>query len=140
MATRTALRTEHDLQQTTRSLLFGIVLWFVHLNVAYALPSLTCKFGWLSFSVAGLSGLQVVETIITLFTIPLMLLVIHLPWRAWRGFQTEEPLSNPHLLQDTEKDRLALVAFVVTLLNSAFLLFAIASVVPIVVFSTCRPS
>src|SRR3954468_6608130 len=112
MTATTALRTEQDLQQTRRGLLFGIVLWLLHLNVVYALPSLACKWGWFSFSVAGLSGLQVVETIVTLVTIPLMVLMISLPWRAWRGFQTEEPISNPHLLQDTEKDRIALIAFV----------------------------
>jgi len=136
----TAVGTERDLEQTRRSLLLGILLWFLNLNVVYALPSLACRWGWFSFGIGGVSGLQLVETIITLVTIPLMLLVIYLPGRAWRRFQTEAPVSNPHLLLDTEKDPLPLVAFVVTLLNSAFLLFVLASIVPTFALNVCRPS
>jgi|tagenome__1003787_1003787.scaffolds.fasta_scaffold19166589_2 hypothetical protein len=140
MAGVTALRTERDVQQTTRSLVFGIALWFVDLNVVYALPSLACRWGWFSFSIAGLSGLQVVEALISLVTIVVMLQVIYQPGRVWRTLQSEDPVSNAHLLQDTDKDRLALVACVVMLLNSAFLLFLISSFVPILALSACRPS
>jgi hypothetical protein len=140
MTTTTALPAEYEQRQTRDSLVFGIVLWFVHLNVVYALASLACTRGWFSFSVGPMSGLQVVETIISALTVPLMLLLIYLPWRAWRRFQTEVPRFNPHLLLDTEKERPALVAFVVMLLNSSFLLFVFASFVPMLALSVCRPS
>jgi hypothetical protein len=130
MATATALRTEHDLRHTTRSLLFGIGLWFLHLNVVYALPSLACRWGWFPFSIGRLSGLQVVETIASLVTIALMLLLIYVPLTAWRGFRAEDPPSNQHVL----------VACVVTLLNTLFLVFVIASLVPIFALNACRQS
>jgi hypothetical protein len=140
MAITTVGETDRDLQHTRSSLLFGITLWFLHLNVVYALASVGCYRGWFSFSVGPLSGLQVVEILITLVTIPLLLLMIYAPWRAWRRFQTTAPRSNPHLLHDTEEDRVALIAFIVMLLNSAFLLFVVASVVPILGLSACRQS
>ena len=138
MATTAAVRTNEDLRQTKRSLLLGIALWFMTLNVVYALASVGCYRGWFSFSVASFSGLQVIETIVTLASLAVMLRLIFVPWQRWRRYQSNKPLSNPHLLEDTDNDRLALVAFVVMLLNSAFLLFVIASFVPILALSACR--
>jgi hypothetical protein len=136
----TTQQTQHDEQQTRRSLLFGMVIWFLHLNVIYGVASLACKWGWLSSSVAGVSALQLVETGITLVTIPVMLLLIYLPWRAWRRFQTQEPASNPRMLQDTEQDRRPLLACVVMGLNSLFLLFVVATFVPIFALNACGQS
>jgi len=139
MASRT-VGTEREVEQTRRSLLLGIVVWFLNLNVAYALPSLACRWGWFPSGVGGLSGLQVVETSIALLTVPLLLLLIYVPGRIWRRFQSDTPGANPHLLLDTEKDRLPLIAVVVALLNSAFLLFVLASIVPTFALNVCRPS
>jgi len=117
-----------------------MIVWFVHLNVAYNLASLACTWGWFSFTVVGISGLQLVEAIITLVTMLVMLFLIYLPWREWRRFQTEAPPSNPHVLEDTEKDSRPLVAFIVMLLNSFFFLFVIALFVPIFALSACGQS
>jgi hypothetical protein len=139
MAT-TSPPTEHDGSHTRRNLLIGIIVWFVHLNVTYGLASLACRWGWFSLIVAGVSGIQLVETIITLITMSLMLFLIYLPWREWRGFQNQEPPANPHLLEDTEKDRRALVAFIVMLLNSFFFLFVVGLFVPIFALRPCGQS
>jgi hypothetical protein len=140
MATTTAQRTEHDESQTRRSLLLGVIAWFVHLNVVYGLASLACTWGWLSFTIAGMSGLQFVEALITLGTVLVMLYLIYLPWREWRRFQTQEPAAHPHLLEDTQKNRRSLVACIVMLLNSLFFLFVIAFFVPIFALSACARS
>src|SRR3954454_15449228 len=98
MATTTTPRIEHDQSQTRRYLILGIIVWFVDLNVVYSLASLACTWGWLSFTIAGMSGLQLVETIITLVAMLVMLFLIYLPWREWRRFQTQAPPANPDLL------------------------------------------
>lgn len=131
-------RLTHDEEgQTKVSLLLGILIWFLHLNVVYGLASLACKWGWFSATAGGISGLQLVETIITLIAMLLMLVTIYLPWRHWRSFQTEKPAKNPHLLRDTEKDQRSLLAFIIAMTNSLFLLFVIAAFVPIFALSAC---
>ena len=126
-----------DERQTTLSLYLGITVWFLHLNAVYALASVACKWGWLSFTVAGLPALELVLTIITFIALLLMLLMIYLPWRSWRKFQSEKPRDNPQMLQDTERDRRPLAAFIAMLLNSLFFLFIIATFVPIFALDVC---
>jgi threonine/homoserine/homoserine lactone efflux protein len=133
----TAQPTQYDGRRTSRSFFLGIAIWFLDQNIIYALPSLACKWNWFPFSIAGLSGLQVVELIFTLITLALMSILIYLPWRNWRSFQSERPPENPEMLQDTEKDRRPLDAFIVMGLNSFFLLFTIASFVPIFALNAC---
>ena len=130
--------TKTDERQTGLSLLLGMTVWFLHENTAYALASLSCQLGWLSFQIGGLSGLQFVEIVITLIAMLLLLITIYLPWRAWRRFQSEKPTDNPHLLQDTEKDRRPLIAFVTMLLNSLFCIFVIATFLPVFALNACR--
>jgi threonine/homoserine/homoserine lactone efflux protein len=84
--------------------------------------------------------LQLVETMITILALLLMLLLIYLPWRDWRRFQSERPRDNPQLLEDTEKDRRPLVAFVTMLLNCFYLLFIVAAFVPIWALKPCVAS
>ncbi len=119
------------------SLVLGITLWFVDLNTVYALPSLACEWNWLAFMILGIPGLVFVEAAITLVSMLLMLVMIYLPWRNWRAFQTEKPTDNPQLLQDTERDRRPLMAFVAMLANSFFLLFMIATLVPLFALNVC---
>jgi hypothetical protein len=122
---------------TRRSLLLGLLVWFVHLNLTYGLASVACVWGWFSFHVAGLSGLPLVEALITLVAAVVLAVLVVLPWRDWRAFQTDRPPENRHLLHDTEKDRRPLLAFIAMLLNSFFLLFVIASFVPILALNAC---
>jgi hypothetical protein len=122
---------------TWKSLFWGTVIWFLHLNIAYGLASLSCVWGRLNARIGGISMLQLVETMITILALLLMLLLIYLPWRDWRRFQSERPRDNPQLLEDTEKDRRPLVAFVTMLLNCFYLLFIIAAFVPIWALKPC---
>ena len=135
--TATGPAAQHDERPTWNSLLLGAAVWFLHLNIVYGLASLACKWGWLSFEVAGISGLQWVEIILTLIAVPLMLLTIYFPWRDWRSYQSQKPADNPRLLHDTEKDRRPMLAFITLLLNSLFLLFVIATFVPVFALNPC---
>src|SRR5258708_6040463 len=126
-----------DEQHTRWSLFLGILIWFLHLSVNNALISLTCEWNWLSFTIAGIPALKLVEAVITVVALLLLARLIIVPWRNWRRFQTEKPADNPRLLQDTEKDRRPLVAFVALLLNSLFFLFVVASFVPMLALNPC---
>jgi len=120
-----------------RILVGGIALWFLHQNAIYSLSSVSCNWGWFPFRIGALTGLQIVETLITLAALALMLVLIVLPYRAWRRFQSERPADNPHLLQDTEKDRRPMQAFIIMMLNSFLGLFILAAFVPIYALKVC---
>jgi hypothetical protein len=128
----------HALERRTwQSLLFGTVVWFAHLNLVYGLNSVSCKWSWFSFNIAGIPGLQFVQALLTLVAAALLGVMIYLPWREWRAYQSEAPRDNPNLLQDTEKDRRPLVAFITMLLNSLYLLFMLANLVTIFALQAC---
>ena len=137
MSVLTSSTTPKDEQHTWRSLFLGIAVWFLYQNTLYALASLSCVWGWFSFQVAGIPGLRLVEAGLTVVALALMLLLTFLPWREWRRFQTDRAAGNPRLLQDTEKGRRPLVAFIVMLLNGLFCLFVIAAFVPIIALNAC---
>src|SRR5438552_1804672 len=137
MAMPATQQTKSDNRKTGLSLLFGIVVWVLHQNTAYALASWSCERGLFSFQIAGLSGLQLVETLLTVAAMLLMLYLIYVPGCNWRRFQTAKPSNNPRMLLDTEKDRRPLIAFVTMLLNSLFLLFVIATFVPVFALNAC---
>ncbi len=126
-----------DDKWTRWCLFLGITIWFTDLNTVYALPSLACQWGWFSFKFAGLSGLVIVEGIISLVAILLILLMIYLPWRDWHRVRAERAAQGPGILTETEKDRHSLMPFVVVLVNAFFLLFIIATFVPMVLLNAC---
>jgi uncharacterized membrane protein len=129
--------TKAEEQQTRKSLFLGITIWFLHLNILNALISVSCKWGGLTFPVGGLSGLQLLEVILTLITVLAMLYLIYLPWRQWRAFQSETPPANPEMLQDTEKYRPSLMAFLAMALNGFLILYTIATFVPAFALKAC---
>lgn len=124
---------------TWKSLFWGTLVWFLHLNIVYGLASLSCKWGRLSATLGGVTTLQLVETFLTLIALVLMLLLIYLPWRDWQRFQSDRPRENPHMLEETERDRRPLVAFITMLLNGFYLLFILAAFVPIWALKPCVP-
>jgi hypothetical protein len=128
---------DDDAHQTRRALLFGIAVWFLHLNTIYALPSLSCKWNWFSFTIAGIRGLPFVEGIITILALVLLFFPISIAWKIWRKHQTKEPADNPYVLTDTEKNRHSLAAFIVMSLNCFFFLFAIANFIPMIALNAC---
>lgn len=124
-------------RQTRWSLFLGIAIWFMHLNLVYALASLSCVWGWFAFTIAGVRGLPAIEALITLIALLAMIRQIYLPWRNWRSFQTTKPARNPGLLRDTERDRRPLTAGLAMLLNCLLGLFILATFVPIVALNAC---
>jgi type VI protein secretion system component VasK len=129
--------TKAEEQQTRRSLLLGIMIWFLHLNIVNALISVSCKWGGLTVPVAGLSGLQFASAIISLIAVLLMFFLIYLAWRNWRIFQTEKPTNNPQLMEDTEEKRQALMAFIAMVLNGFLVLYIIATFVAFFALKAC---
>lgn len=123
--------------QVRWSLYLGITVWFLHLVALEALISVACKWGGLTFPVDGLSGLQFVEAAINLITLLAMLVLIYLPWRQWRTFQTEAPTRNNDLLEDTEKYRRPLMAFIAMMLNIFLTIYMIATFVPMFALKAC---
>ncbi len=135
-ATKTGLYKPNN-KLTILSLFLGIIVWFMDLNSVYALPSVACKWNWFPFTIGGIPGLLIVEAAISLIDLILMAILIYLPWRNWRYYQTHKPTDNPQLLGDTEKNRTALLAFIAMMLNSFFFLFIIALFVPMVMLKAC---
>ncbi len=122
---------------TRLSMILGIAIWFFDLNTVYALPSVACTWGWFPFTILGIPGLVIVEAGINLVAMLLMLILIYLAWRNWRVFRAEKRTGNPHILNDTEKDRRALIAFTAMLMNSFFFLFIITFFVPMLTLNAC---
>jgi hypothetical protein len=123
--------------QTILALASGPLIWFLHLNLLNMLSSTSCKWHWFPFTAAGMSGLRFIETISTLFFLLLMLYIVYLPWRNWRSFQTEKPIHNPKLLQDTEEDRRPLLAFIAMLMNALLSVFVLASFFLLFALTSC---
>lgn len=128
-------------QLTRRSLVAGILVWFLHLNLTYGLPSVACKWGWFTSRVGPISTLQLLVTLITLLVLALMLLLIYLPLRTWLGYQPKQPPppGNPKMLEETEEEHHPFLAFVTMLSNSLLALFVIAVFVPALAISPCGP-
>lgn len=129
--------TKAEEQQTRRSLFLGITIWFLHLNILNALISVSCKWGGLTFPVGWLSGLQILEVVISLITILVMFYFVYLPWQLWRRFQTEKPKNNPQIMKNTEEKRQALMALMAMALNGFFILYIIATLVAFLALKAC---
>lgn len=124
-------------QQTRWSLFLGIPLWLLHLLIVHSLISVSCKWGGLTVMVGGLSLLQIIEAVIHLITLVLFGVLIYLPWRQWRSFQTDRPVTNPDLMRDTEQYTRPLLAFMAMGLNLFLALYTIASFVPTFALKAC---
>jgi hypothetical protein len=132
MSASTTTASPND-RQTWRSLLLGAVIWFLHQNVVYSMTSLACKWGWFPRTIAGIPELQFIQIVLTILSAVLLVVLIYLPWRNWRRFQTD----RDHVLRDTENDRRPLMSFVTMLVNAVFLLFVMASLVPVMALNPC---
>ncbi len=126
-----------DNRWTRWSLFVGIIIWFADLNTVYALPSLACTWNWFRFTVAGIPGLVFIEAVISLIAILLLLLMIRVSWQIWRKRQAARLTQASGILRDTEKDRHALMAFIALLANGFFLLFILATFVPMLALNAC---
>ncbi len=133
MATHTTELPQKDQSKTRRSLIYGMLLWFVHLNAVNALSSVACKWGWLDFHVADMPGVQLVDVIITVVAAVLMALLIYIPWKNWQRLKT----SRRETLEEAEVDRGAFTSFLAIGVNSFLLLFMLAVLVPIFALRGC---
>ena len=131
---------DREEQYTWRSLFGAIAVWFLHQNIVYGLASLSCVWGRLSVRIGNATMLQVAETVLTLIAMLLMLYLIYLPWRDWQRSQSGRPPQNPQMLEETERDRRPLIAFITMLTNGFFLLFILGSFVPIWALKPCVQS
>jgi hypothetical protein len=129
--------TQHVGKRTFLTFIAGIAIWFLHQNIIYALSSVSCKWSWFSFTIAGIPGIQVVETVISLVALVLMAYVIHIDYQDWSKYQREKPSENPEMLEDTEKGRRPLAAFIALTLNCFFFLFIIGTFVVIFSLNSC---
>ncbi len=134
----TQAKTDKSNERITGLALFlGMAIWFLHLNLLNALTSVSCEWGWFSSTIAGMPGLVFVQAVITVLALLLMLFMIYLPWRNLRRLRAEKPTEKSDVLENTEKDRRPLLAFIAMMLNCFFLLFVIATFVPMFALNTC---
>jgi threonine/homoserine/homoserine lactone efflux protein len=122
-----------DDRTTRRNLLLGVVVWFAHLNLVNALTSLTCQWGWFSFTIAGIPGLRFIQLTISLIAGLIFAYLIYQSWRVWRPARA----NGQQTLTQTEADRRSLMAFVTMLLNGLFFLFMLASLVLVLSINAC---
>jgi len=121
-------------RSTALSLFLGFAVWFLHLNGMYFLTSESCKWGWFPDPIVGLSGLHVVQLVLTLIATLCIIRMIWFAWRNWRQFQ----IDGDHVLEQTMRDRRPLLAAVALSLNILFLLFVCAFFVALFTLDACR--
>ncbi len=135
-ASKTKLPQEKQ-SQNHRMLIWGPTLWLVDFLLLDSLNSVSCKWAFLTWPLAGLTAVQWLEVAISLVALALMAWMTYVPWRNWRELQHRKPVDNPHALSDTESDRGAFLAFLAMGLNVFFLLFVIGTLVPMLALKAC---
>ncbi len=137
MAASTTDLPQKDQQRTNRSLFLGLLIWFLDLTGLNALNSVACKWHWLTNTIGWMDTLQFLEILISIVALLAIGYLIYAPWRNWRSLQRKKSLQNPHLLEDTEEDRGALLSFLAMGLNGFFFIFVIATLVLMFSFTAC---
>ncbi|GAB4515331.1 MAG: hypothetical protein OHK0046_18630 [Anaerolineae bacterium] len=110
------------------SLAVGTVVWALHLMIVYPLTSLTCRWGWFPFDFAGLSGLQVVQSIATVIAAAITIIA---GWLAYRNFQR---LDDD---QGMKSDRHVFMAQLGLALNILYTALIVVAFVPILTLPQC---
>ena len=128
---------QQDQKQNHRTLIWGALIWLTDFLLLDALNSVSCKWAFLTWPLAGLAAVQWLEIAISLVALALIGWMVYLPWRNWRRTQPSKPLDDPQVLSDTERDRGAFLAFVTMGLNTFFLLFVIGTLVPMLTLKAC---
>jgi hypothetical protein len=137
MAASTTKLPKKEQQQTQSSLFRGMLVWFLDLILLNSLNSVACEWHWLTSTVGWMDTLQFLEIGISLVALVLIGYLIYVPWRNWRGLQRQQPAQNPHMIEDTQEDRGALLSFLAMGLNAFFFLFVIATLVLMFSFTAC---
>ena len=71
----------------------GIIVWVIHLMIVYPLTSLSCEWGWFPSAVGGLSGLQVVQIIVTVIAAIITIVAGFLAFQNQRRAASVSPTS-----------------------------------------------
>ena len=107
------------------SLAAGTVVWLIHLMIVYPLTSLTCEWGWFPSTVNGLTGLQVVQIIITIIAAIIIAVAGVFAFQNQRRLRTQE--INRHYF----------MAQLGLALNILFFALVVVSLVPILSLPVC---
>ncbi len=128
---------QQDQKQNHRTLIWGALIWLTDFLLLDALNSVSCKWAFLTWPLAGLAAVQWLEIAISLVALLLIAWMVYVPWHNWRALQKRKPADNPHVLADTERDRGAFLAFLSMGLNIFFLLFVIGTLGPMLALKAC---
>lgn len=137
MAASTTKLPQKDQQQTQRSLLLGMLIWFLDLTVLNALNSVACEWHWLTNMIGWMDVLQFLEIAVSIVALALIGYLTFVAWRSWRSVQRKQPAQDEHTFEHTEQDRGALLSFLAMGLNSFLFLFVIATLVLMFSFTAC---
>lgn len=110
------------------SLVTGIVVWVVHLMIVYPLTSLTCEWGWFQYTAGSLTGLQIVQIIVTLVAGGITLIA------AVLAFRNRQRLINNESL---EVNRHRFMAALGLALNIMFTALIVIALIPILSLPQC---
>ncbi len=135
-ASKTRLPQENQ-KQNHSTLIWGVVIWLVDFLLLDSLNSVSCKWAFLTWPLAGLAAVQWLEVAISIVALLLIGYLIYLPWRNWRSLQKKKPAKNPKAMAETQRDRGAFLAFLSMGLNTFFLIFVIGTLVPMLALKAC---
>ncbi len=110
------------------SLVAGTIVWMLHLMIVYPLTSLTCEWGWFPFMVGALSGLQVIQLVVTVIAAVITIVA------GYFAFQSRRRLGNGGM-PDTSRHRF--MAWLGLALNIMFTALIVISVIPILTLPPC---
>ena len=137
MTTSTTKLPPKEQQQTQRSMLLGMLVWFLDLTVLNALNSVACEWHWLTNMIGWMDVLQFLEIAVSIIALALIGYLTFMAWRNWRTVQRKQPAQDEHTFEHTEQDRGALLSFLAMGLNSFLFLFVIATLVLMFSFTAC---
>lgn len=110
------------------SLAAGVVTWSLHLMIVYPLTSLTCEWGWFPFTAGGLTGLKVVQIVVTVIAAAITVVA------GFLAFQNQRRLRDGETVETNRHFFMARLGFALNILFTALIVF---SLIPIVSLPQC---
>jgi len=81
-----------------------------------------------------MSGLHFVQIVLATVALVLIAFFVYLPWRNWRRLEA----GQDDKIYQSANDRRSLIAFLTIGLNLFFLVFVVATFVPMLAINSCR--
>jgi hypothetical protein len=110
----------------------GTLVWVLFVMTVYPLSSLSCHWGWFGAPTGG-TGLKTIQTTIGVIAAGLVAGSGAVAFHEWQRTRTED---NGEIAESFAA-RIPLLAFVMMLLNSLYLLIILVSLAPIFTLSVC---